>query len=375
MQKTRMSRIRVVLSAAAFAVVTSGGVAVAAEVTGTTGNDTLNGTSAADVIRGLAGHDNLRGLGGPDVLYGDAGYDDLDGGPGDDDVYGGFGPDQFSSNDAGTDRLLGGGQRDIIIIIQGSGTARGNAGDDVMDVDGPGTWSMYGDDGPDSLTARGTGTVRLDGGADNDTLTTYATAPGVRSYGGPGDDRIYVDGQGDGLGGLSSGVWGGAGADLIILQACCGGRAVGPLVGGDGDDFIASQNSDADVVSCGPGQDRIRIDLEDDFSADCEVVEHRISGTNGDDTLTGTRFNDIFDDYGGADLLSGRIGDDTFYLGAGRDTVFGGLGNDEISAELDGEPDSITCGDGVDEVAADPTDAVAENCERVTIYYPSPPEK
>jgi Ca2+-binding RTX toxin-like protein len=229
---------------------------------------------------------------------------------------------------------------------------------------------VYGGDGPDNLIARGTGSVRLDGGADNDTLITYATAPGVRSYGGPGNDQINVDGQGDGLGGVSSGAWGGIGDDFILLQACCGGRAVGPLVGGEGDDVIASQNGEADVVRCGPGEDRIRIDLDEDFSADCEVVEHRISGTNGDDTLTGTQFNDIFDDFAGADTLSGRVGDDMFFLGAGQDTVFGGLGDDQISAEQDGEPDSITCGDGVDTVAADPTDIVAANCEDVTVYHP-----
>jgi hypothetical protein len=53
--------------------------------------------------------------------------------------------------------------------------------------------------------------------------------PGVRSFGGPSDDRIAVEGQGGGIGGVSSGAWGRAGDDLIVLQACCGGRAVGPL--------------------------------------------------------------------------------------------------------------------------------------------------
>ena len=68
--------------------------------------------------------------------------------------------------------------------------------------------------------------------------------------------------------------------------------------------------------------------------------------------------------------LSGRVGDDTFYLGPGQDTILGGVGNDEINAEQDGEPDSITCGDGHDTVGADPTDTVAADCERVTVYFP-----
>jgi serralysin len=100
----------------------------------------------------------FRGHGGSDELFGDNGFDNLDGGLGDDKLYGGFGPDQLFSSHVGTVRFLGGGQRDVIVISQGSGTA----GDDVMDVGSRGTWTMLGDDGPDSLTARGTANVRLD---------------------------------------------------------------------------------------------------------------------------------------------------------------------------------------------------------------------
>jgi hypothetical protein len=43
----------------AVALATYGGVAVAAELTGTGGDDTMTGTSSGDVLRGLAGHDTL----------------------------------------------------------------------------------------------------------------------------------------------------------------------------------------------------------------------------------------------------------------------------------------------------------------------------
>ncbi len=51
-----------------------------ANITGTSGNDTLTGTSSDDTISGLAGNDTLIGLGGDDTLIGEAGNDTLDGG-------------------------------------------------------------------------------------------------------------------------------------------------------------------------------------------------------------------------------------------------------------------------------------------------------
>ncbi|MBW6505122.1 MAG: FG-GAP repeat protein [Rhodobacteraceae bacterium] len=58
----------------------------AAQVTGTSGNDTLSGTGEADQI---------LGLGGNDYLYGKGGDDRLDGGAGTDRLYGGAGADRF----------------------------------------------------------------------------------------------------------------------------------------------------------------------------------------------------------------------------------------------------------------------------------------
>lgn len=54
-------------------------VAMAANITGTPGPDTLNGTAAADNIDGLAGDDRITGLGGADVLRGSDGNDTISG--------------------------------------------------------------------------------------------------------------------------------------------------------------------------------------------------------------------------------------------------------------------------------------------------------
>jgi hypothetical protein len=58
--------------------------ALAFNIAGTRGNDTLRGTASADRIDGRGGNDRLYGLAGNDVLVGGAGRDFLAGGPGND---------------------------------------------------------------------------------------------------------------------------------------------------------------------------------------------------------------------------------------------------------------------------------------------------
>jgi RTX calcium-binding nonapeptide repeat (4 copies) len=58
--------------------------ALALDVTGTNGDDSLRGTAKADKINGRAGNDRIVGLRGNDTLIGGRGRDVLYGGPGDD---------------------------------------------------------------------------------------------------------------------------------------------------------------------------------------------------------------------------------------------------------------------------------------------------
>ena len=92
------------LSTVVTALIMGSGVAMAAAVSGSQGNDTLQGTNGGDQIYGLNGNDTLRALRGFDELYGGAGNDELYGGPGDDEIYGG----------SGNDNLFGGDGRDFI---------------------------------------------------------------------------------------------------------------------------------------------------------------------------------------------------------------------------------------------------------------------
>ena len=90
-----MRRTVLALTAMSLALLMAAGVAMAAAVSGTQGNDTLRGTRQADQIYGLNGNDTLYGFAGNDELYGGAGNDNLYGHPGNDEIYGGSGNDNL----------------------------------------------------------------------------------------------------------------------------------------------------------------------------------------------------------------------------------------------------------------------------------------
>jgi Ca2+-binding RTX toxin-like protein len=72
----------------------AGGVALAAAIAGTNGDDTLRGTNDRDTISGAAGDDYIAGLGARDSLYGDQGADEVHGNRGNDQVFAGQGADE-----------------------------------------------------------------------------------------------------------------------------------------------------------------------------------------------------------------------------------------------------------------------------------------
>jgi hypothetical protein len=121
-----MKKLIVPLSASVIiALFVVGSVALAAEINGTAGDDTLNGTPRPDLIFGYGGNDTINGLGGLDELWGgpgsdvaygrgqndtlqgEDGNDTLSGGPGDDELRGGDGVDVLTGGD-NDDRLYDG---------------------------------------------------------------------------------------------------------------------------------------------------------------------------------------------------------------------------------------------------------------------------
>ncbi len=182
----------------------------AVEKLGTSAADTLLGTSAGDRILGLAGDDFLRGLDGDDCLVGGPGFDRLSGGTGNDRMEGGDATDRLDG-DGGDDRLIGGDDPDGL---------SGRSGDD----------NLAGSGGGDRLVGA-VGDDRLSGGGGNDSIS-----------GGVGRDRLF----------------GGAGADRLL-----GGPGRNRYSAGAGNDVVDARNRRAEVVSCGAGRDRARVDRSD----------------------------------------------------------------------------------------------------------------
>jgi Ca2+-binding RTX toxin-like protein len=73
-----MRKTILVLTSVDLAVLLAGGVALAANIKGTGGNDVLEGTPSRDVLIPFDGNDTLRGGRGNDVIYGGAGRDLID---------------------------------------------------------------------------------------------------------------------------------------------------------------------------------------------------------------------------------------------------------------------------------------------------------
>src|SRR5215213_8915846 len=176
----RRRRAMLMLVAMVGALVVGSGVALAATTInctsnpclGTSGANVLNGTPNPEIMRALAGNDLVKGFGGSDEMYGG------DGGDGSAD-----GTD-FTNTD--------------ITNLEGA-----------EDSD-----KVYGEGGADYIDA-----------ASNDKPLESQTPPVDRSFGGPGNDRIYaVDGN-------------------------------------------------EDIIRCGAGaNDRARIDAEDNDITGCETI-------------------------------------------------------------------------------------------------------
>ena len=135
------------------------------------------------------------------------------------------------------DTLTGTAAGDLILGLGGNDVLRGLGEADCLDG-GAGADRLSGGVGDDRLTG-GAGADRLNGEAGDDRLT-----------GGAGTDRLV----------------GGGGADRLI-----GGAGNNRYIAGSGNDVIDARNGIAEVVSCGPGRDRARVDRRD-FAPGCELV-------------------------------------------------------------------------------------------------------
>jgi Ca2+-binding RTX toxin-like protein len=127
-----MRRTILLLATMLLSLVLASGVALAATLVGTEGDDTLRGTNGPDAIAGKGGDDVLLGIRGTDTMSGGAGRDAVLGGDeigplaGDRNLAGGPGGD-FVGGGKGSDELSGGPGRDYMF----AGPPFGEAADDI----------------------------------------------------------------------------------------------------------------------------------------------------------------------------------------------------------------------------------------------------
>lgn len=180
----------------------------------------------------------------------------------------------------------------------------------------------------DDLVSGGVGNDDLRGGASNDQVS-----------GDDGDDAL-VGGSG------SDGLDGGAGNDTLN-----GGFGIDATSGGLGDDVhVVDLTGDLVVESAAGGVDRVQSATISLFLANYLNVENAtvtgslalsLTGSAGDNTLTGNN---------AANQLLGQGGDDVLIGNGGADRLDGETGNDTLSGGAGGDVFVFAAGSGADEV-------------------------
>jgi Ca2+-binding RTX toxin-like protein len=157
------------------------------------GNDIATGRAGDDLLYGGPGDDNLLGDAGNDILIGEEGNDILQADAGNDFLYGGIGNDQPYGG-TGDDVIIAGEGNDILVMEDGNDTGLGENGNDYIYA--------------------GAGNDVLYGGAGYDVL-----------LGEVGNDFLFGGGSNIALGEADY-LFGGAGADVFVIQQLAGSNVI-----------------------------------------------------------------------------------------------------------------------------------------------------
>ena len=239
----------------------------------------LTGNEFAQTIEGNAGGNGLIGGGGDDVLLGHAGNDGLDGGSGDDSLSGGTGDDYYTVDSAG----------DTVIELAGEGT-------DTVQAFVTHTLAAHVED----LVLLGTDAINGTGNALANTITGNDAANTLTAIGG-GDTLIGMGGN-----------------DSYLLSGT--GDLVSELAGGGTDTVTAG----FDYVLTDHVERLIMTGAAVAGTGNAEANE--IFGTDGDNLIDGM---------GGADILEGGAGNDTYIVDEQYDSAveLAGGGFDTVRAK------------------------------------------
>ena len=254
----------------------------------------------------------------PTALIGGAGADRITGGGGNDTLSGGDGLDTFiATSGDGNDAYNGGGSGDTYDLSGTTGPATVNlaAGTASSADTGSDTLSsiehVIGTEQGDSLTGNDRANT-LDGRGGNDIINAGDGRDIV--LGGAGSDTLNGQAGSDTINGGADNdtVNGGSGSDRLVAEA------------GDGNDaYVGDAGSDTYDLSGTAAEATVNLATgtasSADTGSDTLATIENVSGSLGNDTLTGNS---------SANRLDGQDGDDTINGGGGADRLTGGLGDD-----------------------------------------------
>lgn len=289
-----------------------------ADITGTTGNDTLTGTSGDDTISGLSGDDTINAGDGNDTIDGGEGSDTINGEGGDDTITAGLG--DSVDGGAGIDRLfldLRGAAAGVYVPNAAFQTATGITlfGGTLSNIEAIGTiylpnffnrFSMF-----NPLASYG-GIVF--GGSQMDFIGGSNSADQL--HGGDGDDQI------DGRGGDDQ-LFGDAGNDS--LQGGFGHNLIDGGIGEDSTGYSLANRGVTINLAAGTASDGV--DIFDTLVS----IEH-VFGSNFADTIDGDGLDNQLNGFAGDDIINGGGGADQLKGDDGADTLHGGDGNDYLGS-------------------------------------------
>ncbi len=240
-------------------------------------------------------------------------------------------------------------------IVYGDGTVQafGNTTSGSPDTTSDSSWFTKGTWGDNTLVSYDTEEETFYGYGGNDTIIAGIGRSVV--YAGDGDD--YVDAGG----GADNTLYGGAGADMFVLNE--GTKAQVKDYSAAENDVIQMADGATDIDNIGVSwsvdglvlstttasivlesisamQDittTVNLQFADDTILSVEIDQagdivgiEQADFTNESDDYQGSTGNDVVSSMNGNDNLVGGDGDDTLYGGAGDDTLSGGAGNDVL---------------------------------------------
>ena len=293
---------------------------------GSSHNDTLKGTSGANTIAGLAGNDSLYGKDGDDILIGGAGADLLNGDNG-------FDTADYSSSTAAISLVAssaggwtgsgGDAQGDMLVSIEkitgtsGNDTFDGSALSTALNIDGGGgNDTVIGGAGND-MFAVGAGVNNISGGDGGD---TFAFSDATFASSSPDPENPTFIGTLDG----------GAGNNTLEFSSLTFGITI-TLAEATAAPFAQSARNGDDpwVITVGASDDKGTPGRGDDVLNGFNIS--KVSLTSHNDVFLGSDLdevvhanvgNDRLEGRGGADVLAGGAGADTFVYAAVSDSPF-----------------------------------------------------